>query len=163
MAITVDKALEDRQTYDIIGAAMEVHNELGCGFLERVYIEPFAIELASRGIPFERDKKYRVVYKGRLLAVTYVVDFVCYEQVLVEIKALANIGPIEHAQVINYQRVSGLRRALLLNFGARSLQFRRILCDPDSIGRARRLRAAGDAFASTPPDDAEEAKKDQEG
>jgi GxxExxY protein len=137
MATTIDTALEDRQTYDIIGAAMEVHTELGCGFLERVYREPLAIELATQGIPFERERKFRVIYKGRTLAATYVVDFVCHGQVLVEIKGLANIGPLEHAQVINYLRVSRLRRALLLNFGARSLQFKRILCDPESIGRGR--------------------------
>jgi GxxExxY protein len=138
MATTADGALADRQTYAIIGAAIEVHQELGCGFLERVYREPFAIELAARRIPFEREKKYRVIYKGRPLAATYMVDFVCYGQVLVEIKALGTIGPLEHAQAINYLRVSGLRRALLLNFGARSLQFKRILCDPEALGRRRR-------------------------
>jgi GxxExxY protein len=137
MTKTVGTAIEDRQTYEIIGAAIEVHNELGCGFLERVYREPFAIELAAREIPFEREKTYRVVYKGRPMAATYLVDFVCYGEVLVEIKALGNIGPLEHAQVINYLRVSGHRRALLLNFGAKSLQFKRIVCDPDAIGRAR--------------------------
>jgi hypothetical protein len=90
------------------------------------------------------------------MAAAYVVDFVCWGQVLVEIKALANIGPLEHAQVINYLRVSGLRRALLLNFGARSLQFKRILCDPESIGRGRLPRGHEARLPGTQPDGPEE-------
>ena len=136
-----DTLLDDRQTYGVIGAAMDVHRELGCGFLERVYRQPFEIELTARAIPFEREKKYRAVYKGQPMAASYVVDYVCYGTLIVEIKALANLGPVEHAQAINYLRLSGLRRALLLNFGARSLQFKRILCDPEAIGR-RRFRAS---------------------
>jgi GxxExxY protein len=119
----------DAQSYAIIGAAMEVHRELGCGFLERAYQEALAMELSSRGIPFKREVKFAIVYKSRLLPLTYVVDFVCYDSVVVEVKALAAIGPNERAQAINYLRVSGLKRGLLLNFGARSLQCRRVVWD----------------------------------
>lgn len=129
---------EDQQTFEIIGAALEVHKELDCGFLERVYRDPFALELLSRGVPFERERTFRVCYKGRVMPTTYVVDFLCYGEVVVELKALAALGPIDHAQVINYLRVSGLRRALLLNFGARSLQIKRIVWDSPET-RARHL------------------------
>jgi GxxExxY protein len=122
-----DPSGRDDQTYEIIGAAMAVHRELGCGFLERVYHEALATELLSREIPFRREVKFGVVYKGRLLPLTYLVDFICYEDIVVEIKALAAIGPNERAQAINYLRVSGYKRGLLLNFGARSLQFQRFV------------------------------------
>jgi GxxExxY protein len=132
---------DDRQTFEIIGAALEVHKALGCGFLERVYRDPFAIELSSRGIPFERERTFRVRYKGRVMPTSYVIDFLCYGEVVVELKALAALGPIDHAQVINYLRVCDLRRALLLNFGTRSLQFKRIVWDdPETrTHRERRL------------------------
>ena len=123
----------DRQTFEIIGAAMEVHKELGCGFLERVYREPFALELTSRGVPFERERKFRVRYKGRLMPSSYVVDFLCYGEIVVELKALSALSPVDHAQAINYLRVSGHRRALLINFGARSLQFKRIVWDDPEV------------------------------
>ena len=119
----------DQQTFEIIGAAIEVHKELGCGFLERVYRDPFALELSLRGVPFDRERTFRVQYKGRTMPATYVVDFLCYGAVVVELKALSSLGAVEHAQVINYLRMSGLRRAVLLNFGARSLQVKRIVWD----------------------------------
>ena len=126
----------DRQTFDIIGAAMDVHKELGCGFLERVYRDPFAFELITRGVPFERERTFRVRYKGRVMPSTYIVDFLCYGEIVVELKALSSLSPIDHAQAINYLRVSGLRRALLINFGARSLQFKRIVWgDPEARTR----------------------------
>ena len=128
----------DPQTFEIIGAAMDVHKELGCGFLERVYREPFAFELTNRGVPFERERTFRVRYKGRVMPSHYVVDFLCFGEVVVELKALAALSPVDHAQAINYLRVSGLRRALLINFGARSLEFKRVVWDdPDARTRAR--------------------------
>jgi GxxExxY protein len=117
----------DSQTYDIIGCAMEVHCEKGCGFLEPVYQQCFAIELRTRKIPFEQQVKLPIIYKGTPLPLRYRVDFICYGEVLVELKALATIGPIEDAQVINYLRAAKLERALLLNFGARSLQYKRLV------------------------------------
>jgi GxxExxY protein len=119
----------DPQTFGIIGAGMDVHTELGCGFHERVYRHPFALELSARGIPFVREKKFPIIDKGRVMPVRYRVDFICFGEILVELKALKAIGPIEYAQVINYLRATKLRRALLLNFGARSLQYRRIVWD----------------------------------
>jgi GxxExxY protein len=117
----------DPQTYGIIGASMDVHTELGCGFHERVYREPFALELAARHVPFEREVKFPIRYKGRIMPVAYRVDFICYREILVELKALQTIGPTEEAQVINYLRASNLKRALVINFGGRSLQFKRLV------------------------------------
>ena len=117
----------DPQTYEILGAAMEVHREMGCGYREPVYREPFAIELRSRSIPFEREVKLPIVYKGQLMPLKYRADFICYGQVLVEVKALPTIGPLEESQAINYLRASKLQRALLINFGRPSLQYKRLV------------------------------------
>jgi GxxExxY protein len=115
----------DAQTYQIIGAAMEVHRELGCGFSEPVYYEPFEIELVARDVPFQRNVELPIVYKGRRIKKTYCADYICFGEVVVEIKALSLIGAIEEAQLINYIRAAGVERGLLLNFGARSLQYKR--------------------------------------
>ncbi|HET6956630.1 MAG TPA: GxxExxY protein [Vicinamibacterales bacterium] len=120
---------DDPQTYKIIGAAMTVHRELGCGFLEAVSREAFAIELEHQQIPFVREARLEVTYRNRILPVLYRVDFTCYGEILVELKALNAIGPNEVAQLINYLRVARRTRGLLLNFGASSLQYKRIVLD----------------------------------
>jgi GxxExxY protein len=117
----------DAQTYEIIGAAMDVYNELGCGFLEGVYREPFAIELVRRGVPFKEEVSLPIDYKGQRLRVSYRVDFICWGEIVIELKALHAIGPLEMAQALNYLRAAGLHRALVLNFGARSFQFKRVV------------------------------------
>jgi GxxExxY protein len=94
----------DEQTYVVIGAAMGVHREPGPGFLEAVYQEAPAIELALRGIPFERERLLPVRYQGRLLASIYRADFVCYGEIIVETKALDAFAGIHVAQTINYLR-----------------------------------------------------------
>src|SRR3954452_10707603 len=86
---------DDPQTYKIIGAAMAVHRELGCGFLEAVSRQALAFELQERGIPFVPEARLRVRYRNRILPVFYTVDFICYDEVLVELKALRTIGPTE--------------------------------------------------------------------
>ena len=118
---------DDPQTYKIIGAAMAVHRALGCGFLEAVYREALTIELQEQHIPFVREARLRVRYHNRVLPVLYIVDFICYDAVLVEIKALRTIGPIEVAQLINYLRIAGRSRGLVLNFGEASLEHKRIV------------------------------------
>jgi GxxExxY protein len=120
---------DDPQTYKIIGAAMAVHRELGCGFLEAVSREALTIELQQRGVPFVREVRLPVRYRNRLLPVFYTVDFVCFDDVLVEVKALHTIGPNEVAQLLNYLRIARRRRGLLLNFGATSLQHQRLVLD----------------------------------
>ena len=117
----------DSRTYAIIGAAMEVHRQLGCGFLEPVYQEALAIEMAKRGIPFRREDRFPITYKGYTLETFYKPDFICYEAVIVELKALSRISAVEESQVINYLKVTGRQTGLLLNFGKRSLEQRRFV------------------------------------
>ena len=117
----------DPQTYKIIGAAMTVHRELGCGFLEAVSREAFAVEMEHQGIPFAREVRLPVSYRKRVMPVFYTVDFICYSDILVELKALHAIGSLDVAQMINYLRVARRSRGLLLNFGTLSLQHKRIV------------------------------------
>ena len=106
---------------------MEVHRELHHGFLEVVYQDALAVEFESRQIPFEREKLLRISYKGGVLPSFYKADFVCFDNVLVECKALPGLGPPEQAQVSNYLRITGLPRAVLLNFGTLTLEYRRLV------------------------------------
>ena len=117
----------DPRTYAIIGAAMEVHRQLGSGFLEPVYQEALAIEMAKRAIPFRREEKFPISYKGYVLNACYKPDFICYHSVIVELKALSRLSAIEDSQVINYLKVTGHNTGLLLNFGRRSLEQRRFV------------------------------------
>ena len=119
--------VRDSETYAVIGAAMEVHRTLGQGFLENVYQEALAIELAQRSILFQREPALPIRYKGITLPCTYRIDFLCYDSLLVELKALAALGGNEDAQVINYLRASDHKKALLINFGAFSLQHKRFV------------------------------------
>jgi GxxExxY protein len=122
-----DLTQRDPRTYAIIGAAMEVHTQLGCGFLESVYQEALAVELQSRGIPYSRELRFPVLYKGRQLTCQYRPDFICFGSVIVELKALGQLGGVEASQLINYLKVTGYRTGLLLNFGRKSLQQRRFV------------------------------------
>jgi GxxExxY protein len=117
----------DPRTYTIIGAAMEVHKQLGCGFLEPVYQEALSVEFRARQIPFRREVRLPIFYKETRLDTPYRVDFVCFDEVAVELKALTNLSPTEDAQLINYLKASGHEIGLLLNFGARSLVYKRFI------------------------------------
>ena len=125
----------DPQTYAIIGAAMEVHRQLGHGFLEAVYQEAMAIEMAARGIPFKREVPFIILYKGQPLNCKYKADFLCFDDILLETKALADITGTHRAQTINYLRAIRKHRALIINFGLPSLRYERIVWGPGSGGK----------------------------
>jgi len=125
MALTQSKDKRDPRTYAIIAAAMEVHGQLGCGFLEAVYQEAIGVELSLRAIPFHREIDLPLTYKGRQLATSYRADFVCFDSVILELKALAKVSGTEEAQILNYLKATGHEVGLLLNFGTESLQYRR--------------------------------------
>jgi GxxExxY protein len=117
---------DDPETYDIIGAAMAVHSELGCGFLEAVYRAALKCEFRLRGISFDSEMRLPIQYKGELLPFNYKVDFKC-GPVLIEAKAVDALGPAHLSQLINYLKASGLQRGLLINFGTKSLEYKRVI------------------------------------
>jgi GxxExxY protein len=117
----------DPQTFAIIGAAMEVHREPGVGFLEPVYQEALAVEFMERQVPFRREAEVPVLYKGQQLACGYRSDFVCFDDVIVELKALRAVSTVEQAQLLNYLKATGFHRGLLINFGAARLEYRRFV------------------------------------
>lgn len=106
------------EVYAVVGAAIEVHRELGPGFLEGVYQEAMQIELSARGVPFEAERPISVGYRGRLLSQNYFADLVCFDQIIVELKALNRLSGTEQAQVLNYLKATGFKVGLLINFGS---------------------------------------------
>ena len=122
-----DVGRRDEQTYAVIGAAMAVHRELGHGFLESVYYEALAKEFLLARIPFEREASFAIRYRGEVLNATFRVDFICFQSLIVEIKALHRLSGTEEAQVMNYLKASSLQRARLINFGAPSLGYKRFI------------------------------------
>jgi len=119
--------IHKEETYKILGAAMEVHSTMGSGFLEAVYQEALAIEFEKRKIPFKRESKLEINYKGQTLSKYYVADFVCYDKVIIETKATKELAGIDEAQLINYLKSTGLKVGLLINFGTESLEHKRLL------------------------------------
>jgi GxxExxY protein len=112
------KLLYKDEVYAIIGAAIEVHRELGSGFLEAVYQEALEIELEQRGVPFEAQRTLPIFYKQRRLKREYIADVVCHDKIIVELKALDKLSSRETAQLLNYLKATGLRVGLLINFGS---------------------------------------------
>lgn len=106
------------ESYRIMGACFEVHNRMGAGFLEAVYQESLAIELETQGIPFSAQPTLTLSYRGRPLSTTYKPDFICFERILVEIKAVDRLGDRHQAQVLNYLHATDLELGLLINFGS---------------------------------------------
>lgn len=117
--------LYKEETFAIIGAMMEVHRTLGCGFLEVVYQEALAIEFELRNIPFEREKRLNIYYKDFQLQKFFEADFYCYDKIVVELKALSELTTTHEAILINYLKSTDARIGLLANFGESSLKYKR--------------------------------------
>ena len=115
------------ESYNIIGACMAVHRELGCGFLEAVYQEALEEEFKLRNISYAREQLLSITYKGKLLNKKYQADFVCYENIIVELKALSELNSTHQSQLINYLKASNIKLGLLVNFGQRSLETKRVV------------------------------------
>ncbi|HYE21414.1 MAG TPA: GxxExxY protein [Tepidisphaeraceae bacterium] len=111
-----DLLLKD-EVYAVVGASMEVHNQLASSYSENIYQESMEIELELRGIPFEAQKPLPVFYKGRRLKSHYVADLLCFGTLLVELKVIPVLGKREESQVLYYPRATGLRVGLLINYG----------------------------------------------
>ena len=122
------KILYKEESYKIIGAAIEVHKTLGCGFTEPVYQEALEYEFKLRGIPYEREKVLRVNYKDIVLEKEFRVDFLCYDKIIVELKSVSDMIDEHYAQVYNYLKTTGCELGLLINFGNTSLEYNRIPC-----------------------------------
>ncbi len=123
----------DPQTFAIIGAAMDIHRQLGHGFLEAVYQEAAVVEFRLRNIPFEREVLLPVKYKGTPLPVHYRADFICFSEIIVEFKAISTLTTTDEAQVLNYLKATGFHRGLLFNFGSASLQQKRLVWGHDDL------------------------------
>ena len=115
------------ESYKIIGKCMEVHNNLGAGFLEIVYKDALELEFRKAGIPYEREKKYEVNYKGIVLPHKFYADFVVYDKIILEVKGVSGIADEFIAQALNYLKVSKNRLALIVNFGELKLHYKRIV------------------------------------
>ena len=120
------------QVYKIIGAAMAVHSELGWGLLEAVYQEALELEFRSAGIPYKREVPLQIQYNGVLLKKQYVADFVCYDKIIVELKAVSQIADIHKVQVKNYLKATGFQLGLIANFGNVSLETARV-CNSNNL------------------------------
>jgi len=115
------------ECYQIIGCCMEVHNELGCGFLEPVYQEALSVVLLENRIPFVKEKVLDIEFRGRILDKKYIADFICFNEVIVELKAVEAIMDKHIAQVLNYLKATGKKIGLIINFGTTKLQYRRVI------------------------------------
>jgi GxxExxY protein len=127
------------EVYAIVGAAMEVYNNLGAGFLEAVYQEAMEIETASRKIPALPEQRLYIEYKGMPLKKFYEADLICYEKIIVEIKAMDKLTSREDAQILNYLKATGMQVGVLINFGAHNdLEWKRLVLTQNKQPRAYR-------------------------
>ena len=115
------------ESYNVIGACMAVHRELGCGFLEAIYQEALAYEFQLRNIPYVREKQLNVFYKGYFLDKKYQADFICYGSIIIELKAIQALTFLHDSQLINYLKATKMQLGILVNFGQRSLETKRVV------------------------------------
>jgi len=129
------KLLYEEETYLIIGAAMAVHQELGGGFLEAVYQEALEREFLFRNIAYKREIPITIYYKNEPLNKSYIADFICFGEIIVELKALSALTAEHQAQVLNYLAASRLKLGLILNFGKSNLEYKRMIYEKSALNR----------------------------
>lgn len=115
-----------KETFAIRGCLNAVAKELGCGYLEKVYQEALEMELIDANIPYEREVRLQITYKGKTLKQEYYADFVCYDKIILELKAVSQLNEVHEAQVFNYLKTTGYDLALLVNFGERPIKIKRL-------------------------------------
>lgn len=115
------------EAYQIVGAAMAVHRHFGCGFHEKVYQDALEIEFEEHEIPYLREEPVYATYHGHQLDTEFIPDFICYDKIIVELKAVKELEDYQRSQAINYAKVANMGLALLINFGAPSLQYERYI------------------------------------
>jgi GxxExxY protein len=128
----MSKLLFEEETFKVIGACMTVHKKLGCGFLESVYQEVLRKEFTKEGIPFEEQKKLNLYYEGEKLDKYFKSDFLCSDKIIVELKSVAFLNKSLESQVINYLKATNKEVGLLINFGEKSLKWKRFINTPQS-------------------------------
>jgi GxxExxY protein len=119
--------LYKQESYKLIGLCMEVHRTLGMGFKEVVYKDALEIEFQNHQISYIREKQFTIEYKGKILPRKYVADFIIYDKIILEAKATSLIVEEFHAQTINYLKASSLKLGIVVNFGERSLKYKRLI------------------------------------
>jgi len=119
--------LYKEKSYQIIGACMKIHSALGSGYKEVIYQDALEVELLNRKIPFEKEKRYNVIYEGVKLKHHFIADFIIHENIIIELKATNEIINPFIAQTINYLKASGLKLGMIINFGLPSLDYKRIV------------------------------------
>ena len=123
----MDNLVFKEESYAIIGAAMEVHSQLGCGFIEKVYQDALEIEFGLKGIPYNREKHLPILYKGQQIKHDYYADFICFDKIVIECKAVSEILDIHKAQTLNYMKINNLKLGIIINFSQQSLEYKRII------------------------------------
>ena len=118
----------NKESYKIIGACMTVHNELGCGLLEPIYQEALEEEFKIQNLPYNREKSLEVFYKDKKLNKKYQTDFICYDKIIIELKAVSKLDSSHQSQLINYLNITKNKVGLLINFGNKSLEYKRLVC-----------------------------------
>lgn len=141
----MEKLVYSKESYAIIGTCFNVYKEMGCGFLESVYQECLEIELENQGIPFRAQQELTLTYQGRELKQKYKADFVCYDKIIVELKAVSKLTDEHRAQVLNYLHATGMRLGLLVNFGHYpKLEYERLILTESGRRKTRNTRKVFD-------------------
>jgi len=115
------------ESYKLVGLCMKVHGELGCGFLEPVYQEAFEILLKREKVPYAREKRLPIYFMGEMLKKEYYADFVCYDKIILEFKAVSQLTAVHEAQLLNYLKAANLQLGILCNFAQPSFTYRRLV------------------------------------